>query len=56
MESGRMYTIIIYKYGKENTVETYATSIDEAIQKVQRAKLKVNKAKTLDLNKKENTN
>ena len=53
MEDGKMYTVIIYGYRKERTVQTYATSLDEAIQKVQRARFKVNRAKTLEINNKQ---
>ena len=51
MEEGKMYTVIVYGYRKERTVQTYATSLDEAIQKVQRARFKVDKVKTTELNK-----
>ena len=51
MEEGKMYTVVIYGYKKTRTVQTYAFSLDEAIEKVQRAKLKVDKVKTMELNK-----
>lgn len=51
MEEGKMYTVVVYGYRKERTVQTYAISLDEAIQKVQRARFKVNKVKTMELNK-----
>lgn len=51
MEEGKMYTVVVHGYRKERTVQTYATSLDEAIQKVQRARFKVDKVKTTELNK-----
>ena len=51
MEEGKMYTVVVYGYRKERTVQTYATSLDEAIQKAQRARFKVDKVKTTELNK-----
>lgn len=47
--NGKMYTVVIKQYGKNRTMQTYSTSLDDAIKKVCRAGYRVDKIKTKEM-------